>query len=229
MVLHPKIAQRCAEILFEIDAIHFKAKNPFKLTSGWASPVYIDCRKIISFPKQRDEIMAFAVDILTQNNIVDKMDLVAGGETAGIPYGAWLADRTEKPMLYVRKKPKGFGRMAQIEGAMAGQGENVLLVEDLTTDGASKIKFCNVLREAGANVTDVFSVFFYNIFAQSEALFKDAGLTLHYLTDWPSVLAVAREKKQFDQTVLDEVGNFIDNPALWSEKNGGVSIVSTSS
>lgn len=208
--------KRVAEILFEIGAIHVNIDAPFQLTSGWHSPVYIDCRKLIAYPEKRKEVMDMAEQLLSPI-MHNGTDMVAGGETAGIPYAAFLAERFHAPMLYVRKKPKGFGRMAQIEGDMQGQGEKVLLVEDLTTDGLSKITFANVLRDAGATVTDVFSVFFYNIFETAAGQFDEAGLKLHYLTDWPAVLKVVHEKEMFDQQTRTAIEDFIDNPAAWSD------------
>ena len=210
------LKKRVAEILFEIGAIHVNIKAPFQLTSGWYSPVYIDCRKLIAFPAKRKEVMDMAATMLApvMNN---GTDMIAGGETAGIPYAAFLAERFDAPMLYVRKKPKGFGRMAQIEGDMQGQGEKVLLVEDLTTDGMSKIAFANVLRDAGATVTDVFSVFFYNIFEAASGHFENANLKLHYLTDWPSVLDVMRDMDIYDVETYTAIETFIQNPAEWSD------------
>mgnify|MGYP002260554454 CR=1 FL=1 len=98
--------------------------------------------------------------------------VVAGGETAGIPYAAWIAERLGLPMQYIRKKPKGFGRNAQIEGDIR-EGARTLLVEDLTTDGRSKINFCKALRDAGAVVGHVFVNFYYDIFPESKKILAD--------------------------------------------------------
>ena len=149
-----------AKWLLDIDAVNFRPEEPYKLTAGWASPVYIDCRWVISFPEARRRIVKMGSKILKHNTDMLRTDYVAGGETAGIPYAAWIAAGTDKPMLYVRKKPKGFGRDAQIEGSLEG-GKKVLLVEDLATDGASKINFVEALQTAGGEVSDIFVVFFY--------------------------------------------------------------------
>ena len=110
--------------------------------------------------------MDFACAKLLRDAGFARFDAVAGGETAGIPFAAWIAERLGLPMLYVRKQPKGFGRDAQIEGALA-EGARVLLVEDLTTDGGSKIRFAEALRTAGAEVAHTFVVFYYGIFPQA--------------------------------------------------------------
>jgi len=214
-------AARTAQLLIDIKAVHFNAEKPFIFTSGWASPVYIDCRKVISFLEPRREIIRMGCELLAKNCDLSKVDYIAGGETAGISYAAWMSETLGKPMLYVRKKPKGFGRGAQIEGEMP-EGARVLLVEDLATDGASKVAFANALREAGAEVTDVFSVFFYGIYKESAAIFKDAGLKLHALATWRDVLAEARARKLFPEATFAEVESFLGAPAEWSRDHGGV-------
>ena len=220
MTADKKTSLRAAEILFDIGAVYFNPEKPFMLTSGWASPVYIDCRKIISFLEERREIIRAAADLLSRECDLSGVDYIAGGETAGISYAAWISEVLSKPMLYVRKKSKGFGRGAQIEGQMKG-GARVLLVEDLTTDGASKVAFANALRDGGAIVDDVFSVFFYGIFEETPQIFKDAGLKIHYLATWKDVLETARRKNIFPETVLAEVEQFLRQPAEWSREHGG--------
>ncbi len=210
-----------AEILLRLNAIDFRPNEPFQLTSGWASPVYVDCRKLISFPKERSEILKLAAATLTDAVGNDAFDAIAGGETAGIPYAAWLAERMDLPMLYVRKKPKGFGRMAQIEGHFEA-GDRVLLVEDLATDGKSKLKFCEALRDAGAEVSHAFVVFHYGIFPDGIAALNAAGITLHALATWWDVLEAATRQEAFPQATLQEVRTFLEDPHAWSAAHGGV-------
>ena len=161
------IAEVTATMLLEVKAVLFHESKPFVFTSGWASPVYIDCRKLIFYPRIRSQLVDFATATLARDAGFEQFDVVAGGETAGIPYAAWIADRLGLPMQYVRKKPKGFGRNAQIEGDIR-EGARTLLVEDLTTDGRSKINFCKALRDAGAVVEHVFVNFYYDIFPESK-------------------------------------------------------------
>ncbi|OYZ87045.1 MAG: orotate phosphoribosyltransferase, partial [Xanthobacter sp. 17-67-6] len=124
------IAELSARMFLEVEAVRFSSGEPFIFTSGWASPVYIDCRRLISFPRVRQALVDFAVSTIYREIGFEKFDSVAGGETAGIPFAAWISDRMMLPMQYIRKKPKGFGRNAQIEGHLSA-GERVLLVEDL--------------------------------------------------------------------------------------------------
>lgn len=216
------IAKEAAKMLLEIKAVHFYDEKPFFFTSGWASPVYIDCRKIISYPRLRSSLIDFAAATIVRDIGYESIDSVAGGETAGIPFAAWISDRLMLPMQYVRKKAKGFGRNAQIEGEVA-TGARTLLVEDLATDGRSKINFCQALRNAGANVDHCFVLFYYDIFPKSRELMDELGVHLHYLTTWWHVLEVAKSSGHFEPKVLAEVEQFLNEPARWSAAHGGIS------
>ena len=219
------IAEMTAGMLIEIQAVRFRADKPYVFASGLASPVYIDCRKLISYPRIRATLMDFAASIVLREIGFEKFDAVAGGETAGIPFAAFLAEKLSLPMQYVRKKPKGFGRDAQIEGDLE-EGQRVLLVEDLTTDGGSKINFCEALRRAGAVVTDTLVIFYYDIFPQTREKLIEHDLRLHYLATWWDVLNVSKENEYFDRETLDEVEAFLEDPLAWSGNHGGVTRLS---
>ncbi len=215
----PDFAQRTAQALLDIKAVLFNADKPFIFTSGWASPVYIDCRKVIAFPRERRAIMEMGKQLLVDRTGA-KFDYVAGGETAGIAYAAWLAEAFDLPMLYVRKQPKGFGRMAQIEGDLK-EGARVLLVEDLASDGKSKVKFVKPLRDAGAIVEHAFVVFEYGIFKNIGKTMDEIGISLHSLCTWWDMLKAARASGYFETRTLDEVEKFLNNPEAWSAAHGG--------
>lgn len=218
-------AELTVKMLLEIQAVHFRADEPYTFTSGLKSPVYIDCRKLISYPRIRSTLMDFATAQILRDIGFENLDAIAGGETAGIPFAAWIAERLELPMQYVRKKPKGFGRDARIEGNIK-DGQRILLVEDLTTDGGSKIKFCEALREAGAKVSDTMVVFYYDIFPATRPKLTEAGLRLHQLATWWDVLEVSKANNYFDAKTLDEVESFLHAPLPWSERHGGISEMS---
>ncbi len=209
-----------ARLLLDIKAVNFRPQEPYMLTAGWASPVYIDCRWVISFLDARRRIIEMGAEMLSEGIDMASVDFMAGGETAGIPYSSWLSEALSKPMLYVRKKPKGFGRGAQIEGSMP-EGAKVILVEDLATDGGSKVNFVNALRDAGATVEDIFVVFFYGAFPGAEETFSKMGVKLHYLATWQDVLAEATRGGDFPQESLDGVRAFLDDPIKWSADHGG--------
>src|SRR5579862_770425 len=113
-----RIARQTARILLEVAAISVNTETPFIFTSGWASPVYTDMRKVISYPRLRKALIDLAAATIATEIGYESLDVIAGGETAGIPFAAWLADRLMLPMQYIRKKPKGFGRQSQIEGTL---------------------------------------------------------------------------------------------------------------
>jgi orotate phosphoribosyltransferase len=213
-----EIARLTARMLLEIGAVHFNADEPFTLSSGLPSPTYIDCRKLISYPRIRSTLMDFLTVTVMREAGFEAFDNVAGGETAGIPFAALVAERMALPMTYVRKKPKGYGRNARIEGAMT-EGQRVLLVEDLTTDGGSKLSFVDAIRETGAECGHTAVIFYYGIFPETEKTLGDHGVALHHLCTWRDVLAEARAQGAFGAATLDQVEAFLDAPRKWQEEN----------
>jgi len=212
-------AEITARILLETEAVLFRPDDPFTFTSGRLSPVYIDCRRLISFPRARRRLMDLGADLIERKVGFEALDAIAGGETAGIPFAAWIADRLSLPMQYVRKKPKGFGRGAQIEGAMQ-PGWRCLLVEDLATDGGSKVNFVNAIREADGKVSDALVVFHYGIFPSVETLAK-LGIRLHGLATWRDMLAAAEAAGRLTAVDARDVRAFLDDPEGWSTTRGG--------
>ncbi len=212
------IARLTAGMLLDIKAVHFSADAPFTLASGLPSPVYIDCRKLLGFPRIRATVADFLACTVMRDAGPEAYDNIAGGETAGIPFAALVADRMALPMSYVRKKPKGHGRGARIEGVM-GEGQHVLLVEDLTTDGGSKLSFVDAIRETGATCDRTAVVFSYGIFPEAEKTLSDHGVSLSRLCTWHDVLGVAKARGGFDAQTLAEAEAFIDAPRAWQERH----------
>lgn len=212
------IARLTARMLLEIGAVHFNADEPFTFASGLQSPTYIDCRKLISYPRIRATLMDFLTITVLRNAGFEAFDNVAGGETAGIPFAALVAERLALPMTYVRKKPKGYGRNARIEGVML-EGQRVLLVEDLTTDGGSKLSFVDAIRETGAHCAHTAVIFYYDIFPETPKILGDHGVTLHALCTWWDVLAEARAQASFDARTLATVEAFLNDPRKWQAAN----------
>lgn len=213
-----EIARLTARMLLEIKAVHFNAKDPFILASGLPSPTYIDCRKPNSYPRIRSTMMDFMTITVMRNAGFEAFDNIAGGETAGISFAALVAERMALPMTYVRKKPKGYGRGARIEGDMH-EGQRVLLVEDLTTDGGSKLSFVDAIRETGATCAHTAVIFYYDIFPETEKTLGDHGVTLHHLCTWWDVLAEAKAQGTFDAETLAGVEAFLNDPRAWQEAN----------
>jgi orotate phosphoribosyltransferase len=214
----PEIARLTARMLLEIGAVHFNAAAPFTHASGKKAPTYIDCRKLISFPRIRATLMDFLAVTVMREAGFEAFDNVAGGETAGIPFAALLAERLALPMTYVRKKPKGYGRNARIEGAMTA-GQRVLLVEDMTTDGGSKISFVQAIRDTGATCGHTAVIFFYDIHAGVRDNLASHGIRLIQLATWWDVLAEAQAQGSFDATTLAEVERYLRAPGDWQPPN----------
>mgnify|MGYP001792043032 CR=1 FL=1 len=215
-----EIARLTARMLLEIKAVHFNATEPFTLASGLPSPTYLACRKLISHPRIRSTLMDFLTMTVMRNAGFEAFDTIAGGETAGIPFAAMVAERMGLPMTYVRKKPKGYGRNARIEGDMS-EGQRVLLVEDLTTDGGSKLSFVDAIRDTGATCGHTAVIFYYGIFPETEKTLGDHGVALHSLCTWWDVLAEARVQGAFDAATLTEVEAFLNDPRAWQAARKG--------
>ena len=213
------IAQLTARMLLDIKAVHFNADTPFVHSNGKEAPTYVDCRKLISYPRIRATLMDFLTCTLMRNAGLEAFDNVAGGETAGIPFAALVAERMALPMTYVRKKPKGHGRNAQIEGDMS-EGQRVVLIEDLTTDGGSKLKFVDAIRNTGAECGHTAVIFYYGIFEETIPTLRAHGVELHYLCTWWDVLAEARRAGDFDDATLDSVERFLTDPEAWRAARG---------
>ena len=202
-------------MLLEVKAVNFNAAEPFTYASGLRGPTYIDCRRLLSFPRVRAALMDFLAATVLREAGFEAFDSVAGGETAGIPFAALVAERLGLPMTYVRKKPKGYGRNARIEGVI-GEGDRVLLVEDLTTDGGSKLSFVDAIRETGATCGHTAVIFYYDIFPETTERLAGHGVALHHLCTWWDVLAEARRGGDFDAATLDSVEAFLRAPRDWT-------------
>ena len=180
--------QKIANILLSIGCVNINFKNKFILTSGKKSPVYVDCRKLVSFPKEREIIineMSKQIKDIYKGKII-----VAGGETAGIPYSSFISQKLKLPMVYIRKQPKGFGKGKLIEGEFRKKSKSIL-IEDMATDGGSKIHFINSMRKAHLSVKDIFVVFFYDIYPSAKENMKKMRVNLNYLASWKDVLEVS--------------------------------------
>lgn len=207
-------AEEVAALLLESGCIGFADGAPFELTSGWKSPVYVNMRGILGPVSLRQRLLSHAASCLRTHADLAAVDVIAGGETAGIPYAALLADLLNKDFAYVRKAPKGFGMKGRIEGADV-DGRRVLLVEDLTTEGSSKVTFSASLREAGASIDTIFSCFWYGFVEQTEAAMQKADLTLLTLCTWQNVLALAEYRDLLSSEQIANVNAFLVDPDGW--------------
>src|SRR5919109_185055 len=220
-----EVSQKVAEMLLSTQSIAVYKDKPFVFVSGRISPVYIDCRKILSFPEERDYIVTELAHKVETAIGLANVDVVAGGETAGIPYAAFVSHLIRKPMIYIRKQPKGYGGTKQIEGIL-NSGQRVLLVEDLITDGLSKLRFNIGIRGAGARMTHCLCVFDY----ASDRLDQHEGkinlakndIELHVLANWDDVLDTGLAKNYFTEEQNKQIVDFLRDPENWGRKMGFV-------
>ena len=210
-----EIGATVARLLYETGAIHVSLHQPFMLAAGWASPVYVDCRLLIGAAEVRRTLTGLA-EALIASQFPKTFDAIAGGETAGIPFATLLAEQMNVPLRYVRKRPLGIGRHAQVEGGSV-EGSRVLLVDDLTTDGTSKLAFARGLRSAGALVDDALTIFHNDAFPGTIERLREAHLELHWLAGWADVL------RSDNLPVADRaaIERFLADPVDWSARHGG--------
>jgi orotate phosphoribosyltransferase len=215
------MVRELAEGLLETKSVSVNIEKPFHLSSGRLSPVYVDCRRLISFPKLRAVIVRESEKIARDEIGLNTLDVIAGGETAGIPYAAFLAMALDKPMVYVRSEPKSHGRGKQVEGVIP-PGARVLLVEDLITDGSNKLNFKRGIEEAGGVLTHCLCVFEY--FSAQAGLRKGRdtlaqnGIQLFSLANWDEILSAGSETQYFSPNAIPEVLNFLKDPEGWSNR-----------
>ena len=210
------MSELIAEKLIDIESVQFSFDNHFTLTSGLKSPVYVDCRKIISFVEERTFIMDTAIKYINEKKL--EFDLVAGGETAGIPYAAFISEKIKKPMIYIRKQPKGFGKNQQIEGNFS-KNQKAILIEDLATDGGSKVIFVEAMRKVGLVVKDIFVIFYYDIFDFEESILSKLNVNIHSLCTWKDIISVLEKRKSFNQNDIKNLKEFLSRPDDWRSKN----------
>ena len=201
--------------LWELGAVKIDPNNPFRLVSGNHSPIYVNCRQLISSPVFVDLFVAFARLCLERASI--EFSVVAGGETAGIPLAALVSQALSCPMIYVRKKPKDHGLTNLIEGTLVA-GSRVLLVEDLITDAKSKIDFVRAIQGVKASVTDVL-VIFDRLQGGAETLQKE-GIRLFSATDLNVALDVGRDLDVIGAEDMLAIQEYLASPLNWHRNRG---------
>lgn len=214
------VAWAIARDLLDIGAVVLRPADPFTWSSGLVAPIYCDNRRTIAYPRVRRVIRDGFAEIVTGRTLGSST--IAGTATAGIPHAAWLADQLDVPMAYVRSSAKEHGQGEQIEGRIE-PGEEVIVVEDLISTGGSALGAVEALRRAGATVEAVLSIFTYGLDVADEA-FREADVPLHVLSDFATLLEVARERDDLSEEDLDLLRTWRDDPEAWSEARGGPAV-----
>lgn len=209
-------SKKIAQILFDIGAVTFSRKKPFRFDSGILSPVYVDNRYLISYPKERKIVLKALLSLVKSN--AKPFDVVAGVATAGIPHAAWIAQELNLPMIFVRAKPKDHGKGNQVEGKLK-RGQKVLIVEDLISTAGSSVRVIEAIRSFGGIVTDEVAIYSHNLESSKQNLQK-AKVNLHYLTDTATAAKLAKEKGFLIQEQVETIIEWSKNPQNWGKKIG---------
>lgn len=200
-----------AERLLQAQAVRLNLHQPFTWSSGWKSPIYCDNRVVLGHPYIRDFIKSELCNVVFAR--FPEAALLAGVATAGIPWGAMAADQLKLPYVYVRSKPKDHGMGQQIEGYYE-PGRPVVVMEDLISTGKSSLQVIDVLRHAGLDVVGLVSIFNYN-FPVARAAFQDAGVPYLSLSDYPTLIGLALDKKLISPEEEAVLLKWSEDPAGW--------------
>lgn len=211
MIIEKSYAKELALNLLEINAVVLRPNDPFTWSSGWNSPIYCDNRLTLRYPKIRKKIAQKFIQFIEDQ--YQDTEIITGTATAGIPHAAWIAEYLDKPMAYVRAKAKAYGLGNQIEGGIQ-KGESTLVVEDLVSTGGSAISVVEALQFIGAEVECVLSIFTYG-FDKAIRRFEKAGVPLYTLTDYATLIEVAKDHNYVDEQDLETLAQWRKKPETW--------------
>ena len=208
--------EEVAKLLLQIEAVSLNPNQPFKYASGILSPVYTDCRVLMAYPDKRRLIRDFYIDAIQKSGV--SFDVVAGTATAGIPHAAWIADKLNLPMMYVRGKAKDHGKENLMEGIIK-KGQKAIVIEDLISTGESAINSVNAVRAAGGEISHVFAIITYGM-AKAEENFKNNNLKLISLTTFQNVVSEAEKMGNINKEDIQTVLDWTADPASWGKRMG---------
>lgn len=211
MIIDQNFSKEIALDLLKIDAVILQPNDPFTWSSGWNSPIYCDNRLTLRYPKIRKMIAQKFVDFILKEN--PDVDVITGTATAGIPHAAFIAENMDKPMSYVRAKAKAYGLGNQIEGGIQ-KGESTVVIEDLISTGGSALSVIEALQFVDVQVDAVLSIFTYG-FDRAINRFQKAGVPMHTLTNYTTLIDVASEHGYVDESDLDTLSEWRQTPETW--------------
>ena len=211
--MHDKTSKDISKILLDIQAITLNPAKPYKFVSGILSPIYCDNRLILSHPDKRSVIIKAFLSLIKHHAL--EFDTIAGVATSGIPYAALIADALSKPMIYVRADAKEHGKGNVIEGKLE-PGKTVLIVEDLISTGKSSLAAVDAVRNAGGIVNDCIAIFTYN-FPGAIENFKEHSCSLHTLSNFEDLIAVALETGYLKKTEVENVLAWNKHAQIWGQ------------
>jgi len=204
-------SQKVAKALLDVEAVRLNVKEPFTFVSGIKSPIYCDNRKMIGFPKERNIIVDAFVEAINKEDF----DVIAGTATAGIPWAAFIADKLDIPMAYIRSKPKAHGAGNQIEGALV-EGKRVLIVEDLISTGGSCITALEAAKKEGAKEAEVIAIFSYE-FEKAYKRFEEVNCKWTTISNFPALIELAVEKDYLSKEDAETASAWNKSPDTWGK------------
>lgn len=209
-------SQAVAKILLELNAISLNSQKPFRYASGILSPIYTDCRVLMAYPDKRRQIRDYYIEAINNSGV--SFDVIAGTATAGIPHAAWIADKLNLPMVYVRGKAKDHGKENLMEGIIK-QGQKAVVIEDLISTGESAINSVNAIRAARGEISHVFSIITYGL-SKAEQAFEENKLKLISLTTFKDIVEEAQKMNYINKEDMQLILDWASDPLTWGSRMG---------
>ncbi len=208
-------SRNVAKILLTIGAVSLNARKPFRYSSGILSPVYTDCRLIMSYPKERRIVINLFSKMVLSNG---SFDVIAGTATAGIPHAAWIAEKLSLPMIYTRNKPKDHGKGNLIEGVLKKR-QKVAVVEDLISTAQSSVATVNAVRSVGAIANIIFAITTYNL-PKSKEISRDSKIKIVPMTNLKDLAEIALTSNSIAEKDIGIILEWAKDPASWGKRMG---------
>jgi orotate phosphoribosyltransferase len=214
-----EIAQSVAKLLLEIKAFDIKLPpSYFTYTSGLKSPIYLDNRLVMSYPKTRRKILDYYIEFIIHKIQLENVEWISATATSAIPLGAWIAERLRLPMVYYRPTSKLYGKGKQIEGYLR-EGSKVLIIEDHISTGMSAVEHAKAVREGGAKVNYCIATTTYET-QEAQNNFRDNEITLIALTTGKIIVETAIKEGLLNQKDKEIVDLWFLSPQKWAESFG---------
>jgi orotate phosphoribosyltransferase len=207
------LAENIAKDLFDFKAVFLSPKDPFTWASGIHSPIYTDNRITMSYPAVRREIAKGFAETIKKE--FPEVEVIAGTATAGIPHAAWVAELLDLPLVYIRSKAKDHGKGNQIEGKIS-EGQKMVVIEDLISTGGSVLEAVDAAKREGADVLGVAAIFTYEL-PKAEKNFSEHGTKLVTLSNYSTLIEIAKETGYVDEDELSLLKRFKENQETWQD------------
>lgn len=207
------LAEQIASALLQIEAVALRPEQPFTWTSGIISPIYCDNRLTMSYPEIRDQIAEGFATLIREK--FPEAEVVAGTATAGIPHAAWVAQKLNLPMIYIRDKAKGHGKQNQIEGNLK-PGQKVIVIEDLISTGGSSLKAALAVNEAGGQALGVLAIFTYQLQQAADA-FAEKDIPLDTLSHYTALIHTALKQGKIQEKDVALLQSWREDPRAFGK------------